>query len=97
MTKRMKSAYELAMERLQESDPDKKPVTDEMRKALAAIDEKFDAKIAERKIFLTQKLATASENQDMQEVELIEKQISNEKARLEEEREEAKDKIRNAG
>ena len=85
------------MERLQESDPDKKPVTDEMRKALAAIDEKFDAKIAERKIFLTQKLATASENQDMQEVELIEKQISNEKARLEEEREEAKDKIRNAG
>jgi len=97
MTKRMKSAYELAMERLQESDPDKKPVTDEMRKALAAIDEKFDAKIAERKIFLTQKLATASANQDMQEVELIEKQISNEKARLEEEREEAKDKIRNAG
>jgi len=93
----MKSAYELAMERLQESDPDKKPVTDEMRKALAAIDEKFDAKIAERKIFLTQKLATASANQDMQEVELIEKQISNEKARLEEEREEAKDKIRNAG
>jgi hypothetical protein len=97
MTKRMKSAYELAMERLQESDPDKKPVTDEMRKALAAVDEKFDAKIAERKIFLTQKLATASANQDMQEVELIEKQISNEKARLEEEREEAKDKIRNAG
>ncbi len=93
----MKSAYELAMERLQESDPDKKPVTDEMRKALADVDEKFDAKIAERKIFLTQKLSTASANQDLQEVELIEKQISNEKARLEEEREEAKEKIRKAG
>lgn len=93
----MKSAYELAMERLQESDPDKQPVTDEMRKALAAVDEKFDAKVAERKIFLTQKLATASANQDLQEIELIQKQISNETARLEEERETAKDKIRNAG
>ena len=85
------------MERLQESDPDKQPVTDEMRKALAAVDEKFDAKVAERKIFLTEKLATASANQDLQEVELIQKQISNEKAHLEEERETAKDKIRNAG
>lgn len=93
----MKSAYELAMERLQESDPDKQPVTDEMRKALAAVDEKFDAKVAERKIFLTQTLATATANQDLQEVELIQKQISNEKARLEEERENAKDKIRNVG
>ncbi|QXD32580.1 hypothetical protein [Candidatus Pelagisphaera phototrophica] len=93
----MKSAYELAMERLQESDPDKQQVTDEMRKALAAVDEKFDAKVAERKIFLTQKLATATANQDLQEVELIQKQISNEKARLEEERETAKDKIRNVG
>ena len=93
----MKSAYELAMERLQESDPDKQQVTDEMRKALAAVDEKFDAKVAERKIFLTQKLATATANQDLQEVELIQKQISNEKARIEEERETAKDKIRNAG
>ena len=93
----MKSAYELAMERLQESDPDKQQVTDEMRKALAAVDEKFDAKVAERKIFLTQTLATATANQDLQEVELIQKQISNEKARLEEERETAKDKIRNVG
>ena len=93
----MKSAYELAMERLQESDPDKQQVTDEMRKALAAVDEKFDAKVAERKIFLTQKLATATANQDLQEVELIQKQISNEKARIEEERETAKDKIRNVG
>ena len=93
----MKSAYELAMERLQESDPDEQPVTDEMRKALAAVDEKFDAKVAERKIFLTQTLATATANQDLQEVELIQKQISNEKARIEEERETAKDKIRNAG
>ena len=93
----MKSSYELAMERLQEADPNKQPVTDEMRKALADIDEKFDAKVAERKIFLTQKLATASASQDLQEVELIQKQISNEKARLEEEREAAKDKIRSAG
>tara|TARA_B100000212_G_scaffold293465_1_gene235787 strand:- start:43247 stop:43528 length:282 start_codon:yes stop_codon:yes gene_type:complete len=93
----MKSAYELAMERLQESDPEKHPVTDEMKKALAAVDEKFDAKVAEREIFLTQTLATATANQDLQQVELIQKQISNEKVRIEEERETAKDKIRNEG
>ena len=85
------------MERLQESDPEKQPVTDEMRKALAAVDEKFDAKVAEREIFLTQTLATATANQDLQQVELIQKQISNEKVRIEEERETAKDKIRNEG
>ena len=79
------------------SYPEKKPVTDEIRKALAAVDEKFDAKVAEREIFLTQTLATARANQDLQQVELIQKQISNEKVRIEEEREAAKDKIRNEG
>lgn len=93
----MKSSYELAMERLQESEPDRQPVTEEMKKSLAAIDEKFEAKLAERQIFLTEKLATATVSGDMNEAELIRKQISNEKARLEEERESAKDKIRNAG
>lgn len=93
----MKSAYELAMERLEESEPAKQPITNEVKKALADIDEKFNAKIAEREIFLTQKLATASSTGDRVEADAIRKQISNEKARIEEDRETAKDKVRNAG
>lgn len=92
----MKSAYELAMERLQENEPAKPALTDEMKSALAEVDEKFNAKIAEREIFLTQKLAAATSMGEMTEADAIRKQISSEKARIEEDRETAKDKIRNA-
>ena len=39
----MKSAYELAMERLEESEPSVK-ISDEQRDEIAAIDEKFKKK-----------------------------------------------------
>ena len=47
----MKSAYELAMERLEKSAPSAK-VTDEQRTALAEIDSTYKARIAEREVFL---------------------------------------------
>ena len=46
----MKSAYELAMERLEKQSPAAK-VTDEQRHALAEIDATYKAKIAEREVF----------------------------------------------
>ena len=46
----MKSAYELAMERM--GGGDEKPLTDQQKEQIAEIDSKFKAKIAERKIFL---------------------------------------------
>ncbi len=92
----MKSAYELAMERLQQEEPDSKPLSEETKQQLAEVDEKFDAKVAEREIFLNQQLASAQSKGEFEEVEAIRKQISGEKARLDEEREAAKDKIRNA-
>ena len=52
----MKSAYELAMERLNSEDPQEKTLTDEQKLALSEIDEKYRAKAAEREIFLEQKL-----------------------------------------
>jgi hypothetical protein len=52
----MKSAYELAMERLEESEPEVK-LTDEQKAELAAIDDKFKAKIAERELFLDRDLS----------------------------------------
>lgn len=90
----MKSAYELAMERFKDADPDYQPLTDEQKAALAEVDKKFTAKVAEREVFLSGKLLTARRSGNREEVAQIEKQLVSEKARLEEEREAAKDKIR---
>lgn len=90
----MKSAYELAMERLDKADPNQKKLTQEQKDALAAIDAKYKAKIAEREIFLTQKLIEARVASDYNAIESIEKQLVSERARLEEEREAAKEEIR---
>lgn len=93
----MKSAYELAMERLEASDSEtSKPMTDEQKNRLAEIDTIYKGKIAEREIFLKGTLVEAQTNQKWEEVELIEKQIQSERTRLEEEREEKKEKVRKA-
>ncbi|RME70865.1 MAG: hypothetical protein D6781_05510 [Verrucomicrobia bacterium] len=91
----MKSAYELAMERLRASDPDETvELTAEQKARLAEIDKVYQGKIAEREIFLKQRLAEAEAAGDLEEAEKIRQQMTNEKARLEEEREEAKEKVR---
>lgn len=91
----MKSAYELAMERLAESDPDAaKPLSDEQKEQLAEIDRVYQGKIAERDIFLQQKLEEALSTQNATEAEEIRAQITSERARLEDEREAEKDRVR---
>ncbi|MBD5778975.1 hypothetical protein IEN85_05680 [Pelagicoccus sp. NFK12] len=90
----MKSAYELAMERLAAKDGDRKVVTEEQKAKLAEIDEKYRAKIAEREVFLTPKLAAAEASGNLSEAADLRKQIAHERARLEEEREAKKDAVR---
>jgi len=91
----MKSAYELAMERLEASDSESpKPLTDGQKAHLSEIDAIYKGKIAEREIFLHGALTTAQANQKWEEVELIQKQIQSERTRLEEEREEKKEEVR---
>jgi hypothetical protein len=91
----MKSAYELAMERLKVADPTvSKPLTVAQRERLADIDVRYKAKIAERDIFLRKALDEAQAKDATEEIEQIRKQMLNERARLEEERDTAKDKIR---
>lgn len=91
----MKSAYELAMERLDASDPSaNKPLTDAQKARLAEIDQVYQGKIAEREIFLKQKLEEALSAQNLEEVEQIRAQIGSERARLEEEREDEKNRAR---
>lgn len=93
----MKSAYELAMERLAAKDGEQTPLSEEQKRQLAEIDEKYKAKIAEREVFLAPKLAEAEASGNLTEAEDLRKQLVNERARLEEEREEKKDDVRNAG
>lgn len=91
----MKSAYELAMERLAKSDPEgSRPLTPRQKEQLAGIDRIWQGKIAEREIFLKKQLDDALGAQKFDEADQIRKQMSSERARLEEEREEEKEKIR---
>ena len=94
----MKSAYELAMERLAKADPaSKRSLTPEARARLAEIDRVYLGKIAEREIFLRQQLERALAGTDAEEVEKIRRQMASEKARLEEEREAEKERVRGPG
>ncbi len=90
----MKSAYELAMERLAKSDPAARPLTTEQKQRLGEIDRVYQGKIAEREIFLQQQLTAALGAQQFDEAEQIRKQMAAEKARLEEEREDEKERVR---
>ena len=93
----MKSAYELAMERLAQSDPSGgKPLTAEQKGRLAEVDRVYQGKIAEREIFLKKQLNDALVAQNRDEYQKIQQQIASERARLEEEREEEKERVRRA-
>ena len=91
----MKSAYELAMERLSEEEPVVK-LNDEQRAELAAIDEKFTAKVAEKEVFLNDLIGKASAAGNFEELAQLETQKTREISRLNTEREAAKDKVREA-
>jgi hypothetical protein len=91
----MKSAYELAMERLAKSDPSSsKKITPEQKKRLLAIDTHYKSKLAERNIFLDEQLNKALIEGNAEEVRKIEKQKSSERSVLEEEQEDEKEKLR---
>ena len=90
----MKSAYELAMERLAKAEPAAAPMTAEKKKRLAEIDLVYKGKSAEREIFLKQQLDTALGEQKFDDADKIRKQMAGVKALLEEEREEEKERVR---
>jgi hypothetical protein len=93
----MKSAYELAMERLRVTDPDAgAPLTSDQKARLAEIDRIYQGKTAEREIFLKKQLDDLLAASNWEEAEKVNKQLAGEKARLAEEKEEEKEKVRRA-
>ena len=92
----MKSAYELAMERLSKSDPEgNKALTPEQKERLAELDRVYQGKIAEREIFLKQAPNRALSEQNADEADKVRKQLASERVRLEEERDQEKEAVRN--
>lgn len=92
----MKSAYELAMERLSKASPATK-LTDKQRAELAEIDSKYAAKIAERELLLADERRKAEAKGDFEALEQIAKQLTSDRKTLEAEKESKKDKVRGEG
>lgn len=89
----MKSAYELAMERLEKGTPSI-ALTEEQKKQLADVDSIYQAKIAEKQLFLRGEIEKTRGSGSFEEVEKIEKQLAMEVARLREDCESKKEKLR---
>ena len=87
----MKSAYELAMERI---GGDEKPLTAEQKERIADVDAKYKAKIAERRIFLEKAIQDVLAQEKTEEADELRSQLVQETAKLEAKSEEEKDRIR---
>ena len=89
----MKTAYELAMERLNKAAPAVK-LTGAQKRELAELDSKYAAKIAGREIALKDEMARAA--QDFEKAEALREQLANERKKLQAELEEKKEAVRRA-
>jgi hypothetical protein len=93
----MKSAYELAMERLAKAEPAGRPLSAAQKQQLVELDRLYQGRIAEREIFLKQQLETELAAQKFEEADKVRQQMAREKSRFEEERDAAKEKVRRGG
>jgi len=91
----MKSAYELALEKLDAENGAPKPLTQEQKLARKGVEETFKTKLAERELFLEKKLDAAEAAGNYDEADKIRRQLTDERAIAEEEKEKEKEKIRN--
>lgn len=89
----MKSAYELAMERLGASDPQVK-LTDEQKAELAEVENRFRAKIAEREVFLKGLIDQARASGNYGELQELQAQLARDLSSLAADREAAKERVR---
>ena len=90
----MKSAYELAMERLEAKDPGVL-LTDDQKERIAAIEAKCKADIAAKELLLQGEIAKAVAAGSHEEIAQIRRQLSDEIRRFEEKRDRDKEAVRN--
>jgi hypothetical protein len=89
----MKTAYELAMERLSQQTPTPK-LTPQQKKALSELEAKYKAKLAEREIFLGEQREKALAGGDYNAVEQFDRQLASERQVIRAELEEKKEAVR---
>jgi hypothetical protein len=89
----MKSAYELAMERLEKQSPTQK-LTATQKAEIADIEAACRAKIAEREVFLQDQIAKAQAAGKFEEIAELEQQLARELRRINGDAEEKKEKAR---
>ncbi len=89
----MKTAYELAMERLNKTAPAVK-LSDEQKKKLAELDSLYAAKLAERDLFLKGEIAKAEAQGNFEAMEQLNRQWVSDRQTLQAELEEKKEQVR---
>jgi hypothetical protein len=89
----MKSAYELAMERLNKHSPPVK-LTEKQKKEIAELESKYKAKIAEREIALKDQITAASGAGDFEKMGKLEEELARERRKLQADFEEKKEQVR---
>ncbi|MEM9399014.1 MAG: hypothetical protein AAF984_02290 [Verrucomicrobiota bacterium] len=88
----MKSAYELAMERLAEKNPAPK-LTEKQKEEIKELNSVYESKIAERETFLRSLIAEAQIQNNFAEKAELEAQLSRDVATIKEEWELKKKKV----
>jgi len=91
----MKSSYELAMERLNQTAPAAK-LTAAQKAQLAELDNRYTAKIAEREIALNGEINAATAAGDFEKAEEFRRQLVAERKNLQADLEEKKEAVRHA-
>ena len=89
----MKSAYELAMERLEKQSPTAK-LTDAQKAQITELESLTKAKKAEKELFLQGEIAKAQEKGDYEVMAQLQKQLTHEMSKLDEDLEKKKEKVR---
>lgn len=89
----MKSAYELAMERLQKQAPTSK-LTAAKKEKISDLDALYKAKRAEKELFLKGEIAKAQATGDYDSIDQLQQQLARELKRLDDDCEEKKEKVR---
>lgn len=89
----MKSAYELAMERLQKKAPTK-PLTEAQKAEIADLESLYKSRIAQVEISIGDEIQAAQAGEEHDKVDELRARLVQQRARLEEEREERKERVR---
>ncbi len=90
----MKSAYELAMEKLQKESP-AQTLSEEKKAEIAELDNLYQSRLAEREVFLGGKIEEAKLAGDLEAHQQLERELTSDRKTIAAELEEKKEAVRN--